>query len=159
MVCIISPILVLHVAKIPADEFLPWKPNARASWSQAFETSGIVAWEALDVLESATYFSGYADAHDHDSDALEHMYELNDALRAAHRLVESGHLDHVGRLDRLEERLEGARWLNHEMAEAAEDVLREVRARRGRVFSRYLQETKMDPTLEAIYRSFDPRGF
>lgn len=44
MVCILAPILVLHVMRIPGDEFLPWKPNARASWSQALETSGLATF-------------------------------------------------------------------------------------------------------------------
>lgn len=91
--------------------------------------------------------------------ALGHMYELNDALRAVHRLLESGRLDHVGRLEQLEERLESSRWPNHEMAEAAEEVLRELRVRRGRVLTRYLHESKKDAALEAIYRRFDPRAF
>ncbi len=159
LVLIVSPGLIRHIVEIPIGEFLPWKQNARASWSQAFETAGISASEALDHVQTAISFGGYGDAHHLDTMAIDHIYEVNDALRVVRRLLESGRLDHVGRLDEIEERLEGARWPDHDMAEAASSLLSEVRFRRGRVFARYLQESKNDRSLEAIYKAFDPRAF
>lgn len=158
MVVIVSPGLVRHILEIPLSEFLPGKPNARASWSQAFETAGISVREAFDVLSLADLTNTYTSAHRRDTMAMEHMYELNDSLRAVRRLLESGWLDHVGHLEELEERLEGARWPNHDMTESASELLHEVRWRHHRVRARYDREIRMD-TLNVIYRAFDPRAF
>jgi hypothetical protein len=134
-----------------------------APWSQAFETAGIVGPQAFDMLSSALSVDGhssiFAGSHQLDTMAHEHMYELNDALTAVRRLLESGRLDHAGNLERLEERLEGARWPNHEMAEAARDLLFDLRSRQHRVSMRYEREMRRDESLKAIYKAFDPRAF
>lgn len=163
MVCILSPLLIIQVVQIPGSEFLPWKPDAERSWSQAFETARIVGPQALDMLSSALSVDGhssiFAGSYHLDTMAHQHMYELNDALRGVRRLLESGLLDHAGNLERLEERLEGARWPNHEMAEAARDLLVDIRSRQHRVSIRYEREIRRDQSLNAIYKAFDPRAF
>lgn len=163
MVAMLSPDLVVHLASIPAVEFLPTSPSFGATVAQVFSTAGMVVPRGVGLLLAG--FAGPAHTGSlrraFAMDRAQFAADMNRglALNAASRAVVSGACDNVALLDRLAQAVATTQLSDRSEEITARAVLTQISARRALVVQRYQREIRVDSGLREVFRAFDPQAF
>jgi len=162
MVVMISPLLALHVAAIPAVEFEPWSPNFGSTVGQVVITSGMVLPRGVAILLATAagpaHTGIFARAMAMDRERLATEMALGTGIFNARAAIAGGRCDNVMLLDRLKRTVSTMEMPNASLAGAARSLIATIDARRAYVLSRYQREVQVDPDLYPIFRLFDPRA-